>query len=248
MTVTDPLAGLGMPPGTPDGLSAALSSLAQLEQSVGTGGARAVSAVSNVVGSDWVSANADRTKGHVAALNKATTVIADAARDAGRIVQTCQSRWQEAINMGNRARSAIDQATADETAHQNAGAQACQSLGLHGRAADPAGFQRAAAAADGSDGYQSPLRASAASLGQQAAEQANQAIQTAIEQLSAVQAAVGLLGNDQSFQAASQALAALTAAQPPPYNRGHGYCLPCRRHTVRKTRSARAGTYLRLAK
>ena len=93
--------------------------------------------------------------------------------------------------MWRKAQSLAASAVADENTHRHAGAAA---LLLPSMAQNPAAKSQASAAADGSDGYSSPDRAAAISLGQQAVAQANAAIHQVVEEMGTVGESVGALG------------------------------------------------------
>ena len=187
-TPMSPLAGLQMPPGSPDELVAIRTSYSRMSSTMREVSGESTKAVSGVVGTAWLGPNATRTDKAVRSYSGAAGALAAMGDQAGSILLACETEWREALDLWHRGQSLADSVIADEQAHQQTGAAQCTSMGLHGQAADPAGFALAAAAANGRDAYTSPDRATATSLGQTAVQRATDAIHTAASRLSALAA------------------------------------------------------------
>ena len=190
----DPLAGLQMPPGDPGPLHGVSGQLSSWANSLGSGAAGHRQAASGVVGSAWICADADAAGKSVDQIAQGAATMADAADHASSVVNTCAGRWMDAINKWHQAQGLAQRALADEAAHRSGGAQAAAGMNPAAKAANPAAYATAQAAADGSDGYVSPLRAQATQLGEEAVQEANSAINTGSGLLGEIIGAVNFLG------------------------------------------------------
>jgi hypothetical protein len=186
----DPLDGLVMPPGDPGGLAGVSAGLRVWADLFGSGAANHRQAAAEVIGVSWVGPHADHCGAAVTAVADTAAALGDAAAHAASVVDACASRWADAVTMWQRAEGVAQDALAEEDAHRRAGAVELASMTALHRAADPAGYAAAQAAADGSDGFASPDRARAALIGGQAVADAEQAINTAVGSLGEVGAAL----------------------------------------------------------
>ncbi|MGI8751173.1 MAG: hypothetical protein ACR2MN_02470 [Acidimicrobiales bacterium] len=191
----DPLAGLQMPPGDPGPLGTTANQLTSWANDLGTGGAGHRSAASAVVGSAWIGGAANQAGKTVSTIADAASSMADAADHASSVLHTCASNWSTAIAEWKRAQTLAAQALQEESAHRNAAATATSSMTGADRTANPTGYAQAQAAAGGSDGFLSPHRAEAVTLGQKAVDDAIQAINMGSTGLAEINGVVGTLGS-----------------------------------------------------
>ncbi|MGI8752421.1 MAG: NlpC/P60 family protein [Acidimicrobiales bacterium] len=176
----DPLAGLTMPPGDPGPLGGAATRLTSWANLLGSGAAGHRSAASSVVGSAWIGPAASTSGMSIDALASAACLLADGANHASAMLTSCEARWNEAKALWQRAEQLATEALADEANHRQLAALAASAPNA---AANPAALSQAQAAASGTDGYASPLRAQAQTLAKQAISDAEQAITAAAQGL-----------------------------------------------------------------
>lgn len=191
-----PLAGLTMPPGSPDPLSAVVTQLKRWAGELGQGAAGHRHAAAAVVGSSWIGPDAQRCGTSVESIAKGAATLADACDHASSIVGQVQQRWTEALHRWNRAQTLATEAEHDEAAHRRAGASDLSALTQKEIEADPERLAAATAQADGTDGYQSPFRTQAQSLGQSAVTDATHAITVGANALGEIAAVGHLVGAD----------------------------------------------------
>ena len=190
----DPLAGLQMPPGDPGLLGGATGQLSKWASELGSGAANHHQAASSVIGSAWIGPAAQAAGKSVQQIAQGAATMADAASHASTILGNSQRSWQDAVVKFQQAQGLAQQAMADEAAHRQQGAAAAAAMNPAAQAANPAGFAKAQSIANGGDGYQSPQRAQAIQLGQEAVDEANIAINTASAMLTDICGAVKFMG------------------------------------------------------
>lgn len=191
--VTDPLAGMQMPPGDPGPLDGTAGHLGSWAQTLSGGAGSHRSAASSVIGTAWTGNTANQAGTTITALATASDYLSHGATDAASALQSCAVRWSEAKALWQKAQALAAQAVAEETAHRQAGATAAASPATM---ADPTALTPAQAAADGSDGFVSPARAQAATVGIEAIDEANRAITVAINRVGDAAAQIAVLGPD----------------------------------------------------
>lgn len=129
----------------------------------------------------------------ITALATASDYLSHGSTDAASALQSCAVRWSEAKALWQKAQALAAQAVAEETAHREAGGTAAASPAT---VAIPTALTPARAAADGSDGFVSPARAQAATIGTEAIDEANRAITVAVNRVGDAAAQIAVLGPD----------------------------------------------------
>lgn len=191
--VTDPLAGMQMPPGDPGPLDGTAGNLGSWAQTLSGGAGSHRSAASSVIGTAWTGNTANQAGTTITALATASDYLSNGSTDAASALQSCASKWSAAKALWQKAQALAAQAVAEETVHRQAGATAAASPATM---ANPTALAPAQAAADGSDGFVSPARAQAATLGTEAIADANRAINAAIASAGNATAQIAVLGPD----------------------------------------------------
>ncbi len=193
-TLGDPLAGLTMPPGQPGPLGAVASQLTGWAEHLGTGAAGHRTAAAGVVGSAWIGPDSARCGTNVDTIATAAATLGDAADHGSQVLRTCEQQWSDALGQWHKAQRLAADALTDEQTHRNAAAAALVAMTPAEAKAHPDALSSAQAQADGSDGYQSPLRSQATTVGLGAVTQAERAVTTAATSLSEITAVVNVVG------------------------------------------------------
>lgn len=182
----DPLAGLAPPPGAPGALRSAAADHVAAGGGL-SGAAGSLRAALSGTLADWSG------PASLAAASAATTLAAaqvragQASEQVGAALTTYATLLEQAQASFVRARALADQALQDEAAHR---ADAARELSVAGPLADPFTALRLSAAAGGSDGFSSPLRALARTTAEAALQDVRQAAQQAAGQVSAATASI----------------------------------------------------------